>query len=389
MKRKIMHFIHGIKFVLDVSFYFLLFPLAYLLFGKKRYWLISEVDFDARDNGYHFFKYLNEKHKEINSIYLIQKNNPLYSVVASIGQTLEPGTFKHWLIYIASKYKIFTYIHGCCPNYHIRLLMKHIHSTGKSIALKHGISKNLHPIYFKKNAHLDMICCGAEPEYFFIDNNFGYKHGVAQYTGFARFDALHDVKSDNEIFIMPTWRRWLSNIGSINEFKQTEYYKNWSTFLTSNALHEYKMKYGLSIYYYVHPVFNKYLDAFKEISQDIVFLNSKDGNDIQSHLVSAKLLITDFSSVYFDFAYMKKPTIYYQFDEEKYYESHYIKAYFDYRRDGFGPVVCNLDQLINALDYQLSNGFLIEKQYMKNIDRFFPLNDNKNCERIFNAITHL
>lgn len=389
MKRKLMHYIHGIKYILDVIFYFLLFPVAYLLYGRKKYWLVSEVDFDARDNGYHFFKYLNENHKEINSIYLIKKDNQMFNDVSSIGNTLEPGTLKHWLIYIASKYKIFTYVHGCCPNYHIQLLMKHIHSTGKSIALKHGIFKNLHPNYFKKNAHLDLICCGAEPEFRFIDENFGYEHGVAQYTGVARFDNLHSKESNNEIFIMPTWRRWLRNIESVDEFKKTEYFMNWAAFLTSKKLKELKAKYGLTIYYYVHPTLNKFLDAFCDIPSDVVVLSSQGGNNIQSHLVSANLLITDFSSVYFDFAYMKKPSIYYQFDEEQYYESHYAKAYFDYRRDGFGPVVNEKELLLNTLDEMLSKGFRLEKPYLENIDRFFPLNDCKNCERIFNAIKGL
>ena len=389
MKRKIMHYIHGIKFVLDVIFYFLMFPLAYLIYGWKKYWLISEVDFDARDNGYHFFKYLNEKHKEVNSIYLIRKTNPSYSNVASIGKTLEPGTFRHWLIFIASKYKIFTYVHGCCPNYHIQLLMRHIHSTGKSIALKHGIFKNLHPNYFKKNAHLDMICCGAEPEFHFIDENFGYKHGVAKYTGLARFDRLHNFKLNNEIFIMPTWRRWLYEVKNLEGFKETDYYKSWFGFLSDNRLRILQEKYGFSIYYYVHPVLNKYLDAFTNVPANIVFLNSKDGNGIQEHLKSAKLLITDFSSVFFDFAYMKKPSIYYQFDEDKYYESHYIKAYFDYRRDGFGQVVCEKNELMNKLTKLLQNNFVIEGHYSLNINRFFTLNDAKNCERIFESIKEL
>lgn len=387
MKIKIMHYIHGVKFVLDIIFYFLLFPVAYLVYGRKKYWLISEVDFDARDNGYHFFKYLNEKHKEVNSIYLIKKTNPLYENVASIGKTLEPGTFKHWLIYIASKYKIFTYVHGCCPNYHIQLLMRHIHSTGKSIALKHGIFKNIHPNYFKKNAHLDMICCGAEPEFHFIDENFGYKSGVAKYTGLARFDNLHNIETINEIFIMPTWRRWLYDVKSIEEFKETEYFQNWFGLLSNSKFKELIKKYNFSICYYVHPVLNKYLYAFKESIPDVTFLNSKDGNDIQFHLKTAKILITDFSSVFFDFAYMRKPSIYYQFDENRYYESHYEKAYFDYRRDGFGPVVINQRDVVDEVEKLLSNNISIDKQYLKNIDLFFPLYDAKNCERIFKQIS--
>ncbi|MDY6378382.1 MAG: hypothetical protein SPL17_06810, partial [Bacteroidales bacterium] len=39
------------------------FPLALILYGRKKYWLISEVAFDARDNGIHFFKYISNNHK--------------------------------------------------------------------------------------------------------------------------------------------------------------------------------------------------------------------------------------------------------------------------------------------------------------------------------------
>lgn len=52
---------HGIIFILTIALFFVSFPLAFLLYGRKKYWLISEVDFDARDNGFHFFKYLNRE----------------------------------------------------------------------------------------------------------------------------------------------------------------------------------------------------------------------------------------------------------------------------------------------------------------------------------------
>lgn len=158
---------------------------------------------------------------------------------------------------------------------------------------------------------------------------------------------------------MPTWRRWLADIKSIDEFKETDYYKNWFGFLKDERLINLVEKYHYSICYYVHPVLNKYLDIFKGVSSNIKFLNSKDGNDIQSHLKSAKILITDFSSVFFDFAYMKKPMLFFQFDEDKYYESHYIKAYFDYRRDGFRPVCIDIDNLNKELDVILHNNSVI------------------------------
>ena len=42
----------------------------------KDLWIVSERGIDARDNGYHFFKYLRNAHPEINSVYIISKDSP-------------------------------------------------------------------------------------------------------------------------------------------------------------------------------------------------------------------------------------------------------------------------------------------------------------------------
>ena len=65
--------IHIFVFLFLFTFFLLLYPIAIFLFGKK-YWIVCERHNDARDNGYFFFKYLNENHPKINSIYLIDKN---------------------------------------------------------------------------------------------------------------------------------------------------------------------------------------------------------------------------------------------------------------------------------------------------------------------------
>lgn len=389
IKRIVIKIYHGIKMILIMIVFFLSFPIAYLIYGRKKYWLISEVDFDARDNGIHFFKYLNKYHKEINSIYLISKNNPNYEYVKNIGEVLEPNTYKHMLIYIASKAKISTLVHGCSPSGYITeyYLLKH-HPTGKNIALKHGVFKNLHNNYFKENAHLDLICCGAKPEYDFINNNFHYDKGVVRYTGLARFDGLHNLELKKEIFIMPTWRRWLDDIKDRNDFENSDYYQNWFSLLNSNEFKKIAKENNLEICFYVHPKLNRFIESFNGIN-DIKFLNSKAGDDVQTHLKQAMIMITDFSSVFFDFAYMRKPAIYFQFDEDRYYESHYVKAYFDYRDNGFGEVNTKYNEVVLSLKSIISNHISIEDKYLQRANDFFPLYDEKNCERIYNAIMEI
>ena len=379
---------HGIIYILTLMIFFISYPIAFALYGRKKYWLISEVDFDARDNGIHFFKYLNKEHPEINSVYLISKKNINYEHVKQIGKVLEPNGYKHMLIFIAAKAKISTLVHGCSPSYYItKYLCKH-HCTGKNVALKHGIFKNLHPNYFKENAHLDLICCGGKPEYEFIDKSFGYEKDVAKYTGLARFDALHNIEIKKEIFIMPTWRRWLDSIHNTEEFEISDYYKNWHSLLNDERLLNLAKENDLEICFYVHPKLNRFVDSFDGI-KNVNFLNSKAGDDVQEHLKQAAIMITDFSSVFFDFAYMRKPAIYFQFDEDEFYKSHYKKAYFDYRENGFGEVVKNKDEVIEGLNEIIKNNLKIKENYKVRCEQFFPLYDDKNCERIYEAVMEI
>jgi CDP-glycerol glycerophosphotransferase (TagB/SpsB family) len=113
-----------------------------------------------------------------------------------------------------------------------------------------------------------------------------------------------------------------------------------------------------------------------------------DDYDVQTLLIESKLLVTDFSSVFFDFGYMGKPVIHYQFDREQYINEHYdyTKGYFDYDRDGFGEVATHGDRLVDLIIGYVASDFALRDQYKQRIDRFFPLCDNHNCDRIYAEI---
>lgn len=56
----------------------------------------------------------------------------------------------------------------------------------------------------------------------------------------------------------------------------------------------------------------------------------REGGDVQALLKSAAFLVTDYSSIAFDFAYMYKPMVYFQFDQERFREGQYPSGYFRY-----------------------------------------------------------
>lgn len=83
---------------------------------------------------------------------------------------------------------------------------------------------------------------------------------------------------------------------------------------------------------------------------------------------------------------MKKPVIYYQFDYEKYRKEQFAEGYFDYRKDGFGEVCCQKEELLNELENVLKRHCMMEEKYEKLCDTFFELRDHLNCERIYKKI---
>ena len=259
--------------------------------------------------------------------------------------------------------------------------------VGKKIFLQHGIIKDDLPQLYQEKTKLDMFVCGAKPEYDFIRSEFHYKNGEVKYTGLARYDALNEYSTENQILIMPTWRMYFNN-QTDEEIEQSVYVKAWNDILSDGRLIEKLKERNLTLFFYPHYEMQKHISLFKSSSEHVVIADFAS-YDVQDLLKKSKLLITDYSSVFFDFAYMLKPCIYYQFDVKDFTEQHYGKGYFDYEKDGFGKAVSDSETLIEEIVKIINRNFKLEEQYSSNIRRFFQKHDANNCQRIFKEICKL
>ena len=379
--KKIRHFFGGFKGAFIVIFTFLLFPFARLFLWHKKIWIVSEFGYEARDNGYSFYKYMRKEHPEANCYYAIDFNSSDYPKIKELGNAIKFGSFKHFAYWCAARYIISSKTQGFCPSYYLTLLRKKIHLWGKYVFLQHGITKDDQKFLYKKPSKIDLFICGAKPEYDDIKAHYGYKNNEVAYTGFARFDDYFGLEPKNQILVMPTWRRYAENV----KFEDTEFFKTWYSFINSEELNAILKNSGVTLYFYMHPQFKQHLHLFKTNCSNIKVVPFEN-YDLQVLIRESKLFITDFSSLAFDFGYMKRPVIYYQYDEEEYFKKHYIKGYFDYRRDGFGPVVNSFNELLLKISKYLNNGFVTDNNYLDNKAKFFPLFDNNNSRRIFEAI---
>lgn len=109
--------------------------------------------------------------------------------------------------------------------------------------------------------------------------------------------------------------------------------------------------------------------------------------DYVDALRRGSMMITDYSGVGFDFAYMKKPIIYTQFDSDNIFDKHYYKkGYFDYIEDGFGDITHDYDSSIDAIIKMIESGCKMPKKYQNRVDKFFDYHDHDNSRRIYEAI---
>lgn len=367
---------------------FLLLPLAKLKFRNREVWLVCERGSDARDNGYHIFRYLRREHPEIEAWYLITPDSPDLPKIAELGNIAFRGTLTHWLVYISASRILTAFQQYYVPSSNKRFAQEVIRKNRQKVVfLQHGVIYNDFPVYYQERTHFDLFICGAKPEYEYVSRHFHYTNGEVRYTGLARFDALHTFSTKPQILIMPTFRKWLED-ASAEEFAQSEYAQRWNRLLHDPALSALAERYHVTVIFYPHQLMQKYIGHFSSPSDSIIIAD-RAHYDVQPLLMESSLLVTDYSSVHTDFAYMKKPLMYYQFDEEEVFRNHYGRGYYNYRTMGFGEVVEQEEALLALLEEYLRDGCRMKPLHLKRLEGFFELYDTHNCERIYKEIMTL
>ncbi len=380
-------------YIKNVFLLFVLRPAAFLLRKTNRdyrgLWLVMERGFDARDNAYWFFRYLREKHPDINACYVIDGGSPDFAKVSGLGRTVRWRSVRHYLMYLAADYLISTHVQPVAPDlmayYHLRQIG--IRPRGRQIFLQHGIISNGMDWMKYPRLKVDFFASGGKMEYDYLVSEFGFPEGVVRYTGLCRFDNLIRGNSPSgEILVMPTWRGVDYPQGE--RFPETSYYRHFQSLLDNPRLLSLLERLDLKLIFYPHIELQKELDKFRSPSDRIVLASWRD-HDVQTLLMRCDMLITDYSSVFFDAGYMEKPVIYYQFDIDDFRRYHYQEGYFSYEKNGFGPVVKTEEDLLDALYECAGDGFRMKKEYRDRLDAFYPFRDELNCERTYQILSQM
>ncbi len=385
LKRAIFYGTWLIRFSCCTIFYLIIsIPLRF----SKKYkdlWIISERLDEARDNGYWLYKWIIENKPDTNVRYVLAKDSVDYEKMPRKDLIIEPNSAKHYISYILSSYSVSTHMHGACPGKSFCIPFLFLMRRKKSVFLQHGITKDM----INLRGGLDIITAASEEEKKLLVRANPRYSGNVFVTGFCRYDQLEDLSEETQprmILVMPTFRKWLRDIARLKnpdkEFRKTTYYKKWNELLNDEKLGKLLRESNIKLLFFPHKEMQGLAHNFKSKNKSIII--GKPGEyDIQELLRKASILITDYSSVLFDFVYMGKPIVLYQFDKKDFFSKHYSTSGKPYP---FGDICEQSSEVADEVISTVERKYKMKKNYADDARKFFKYRDRNNCKRVYNLI---
>ncbi len=362
---------------------------------NKKIWITYDKMYKGGDNGEYFYRYmLSQKGKnKIKPYYIINKHYPDAKRMRKQGlKPIYMNSLKHKLYFLNADVIATTHanipIYSGCTVGGFELMQDLFY--GHVVCIQHGLA--IQDLPFDLNRvydNLEGFYCASPNEIENLSKDYyAYEDkDMLRLTGVPRYDGL---KSDDKkkILITPTWRRYIAmpaSIGNVRpyspNFKKTDYYKIYNSLINDEKLLQTARETGYEIRYVLHPTLSSQYGDFEQ-QEGVKVISSLDVN-YEKEFVESSLMVTDYSGVQFDFAYMRKPILYYH--PEK-LPPHYEEGGLDYERQGFGEICKEHDVLVDRLcEYMRLNCRMTEK-YKQRVDDFFAYSDHNNCKRIYDDL---
>jgi len=201
-----------------------------------------------------------------------------------------------------------------------------------------------------------------------------------QITGYPRSDMLlkkhsqKSTKNKKQVIYMPTFR------GSIGSDFDLFLNYGFNIDKLDSFLEKKNMTLDIKLHSFNQP--SPELIEKLEKSKNIFFL---EYDAIYEIINNYSMLITDYSSIYFDYLLLDRPIIFAPFDKDTYLKED-REFYFDYDEITPGPKASNWEEVIELLEEYLNNKDLYkeERETLKN--RFHTYQDTENSKRVYEAI---
>ncbi len=344
-----------------------------------RIWLIGETPHKAQDNGFAFFAWLRREQPGRRAYYVIAADSPDLARVEPLGQVVLRHSRRHVLLtllasrfvgshdaeylYASRSRSIVRRVGG------VRVFLQHGVTAMKNVTLNYGLRRMVED-------PPDVFCVNAPAEQQIVVDHLEYRRSQVPITGFTRFDALltPDVEVEPRILVMPTWRDWLADRET---FADSEFVREWIALLADLA--PWAAEHDMLLDLVLHPNMRHHAELF-----DLAGVTVRaPGDDLQTLLKASTLLVTDYSSVGWDFSFLDRPVVYFQFDRARFTGGR--PPYIDYRTQLPGDTATTAAAAVDLVEAALAHGG-IRPEMRERSRAFLQHADHEACLRTYDVV---
>lgn len=226
--------------------------------------------------------------------------------------------------------------------------------------LGHGLLalKRMTSDYSYGSGLFDRVSVGSTFDYKVHRENLGFGRDNVRKLGYPRWAGLLNAQeklelNDNfskRILYFPTWRPWIDKL-SDNEFIESDYFINIQKLINDKNILSILKENNCKLVVYLHPNIRRFSKQLVPKDSIYVHVITDENVSVEELEVQCDLIISDYSSVVWDFAIQHKPVIYYQFDQKKYIATQ--GSYIDLLHPIYGVVATDVESMSDTLEKQL------------------------------------
>jgi len=372
---------------------------------RNRYrdaWLLMDRADLGRDNAEHMYRWLQQNHPEVNAWFVLRRDSADFARLGAEGFRLVAyGSWQHQMLLHNTKQYVSSHV-GIDVSRPVFDRYLQNEAPWTFTFLQHGVIHNDLSIWLnRQQIRLFVATTPDERDGLAGDDSpYVFTEREVRMTGLPRFDKLRRIADSNpvekrrSIVIAPTWRNGLflppKRPGELRKpkpgFRESPFISSVLAVLNDPRLKALADD-GYEVRFVPHPNLAAHF-PYNAIP-GFVSVTTYAEADVQQLIGTASVFLTDYSSVAFDAAFAGAAVVYMQFDEGAIYGKDHTLApgYFEFERDGFGPVTRSINQALAAVVAGAREG--AAPLYAERIRETFPLWDTGACQRVFDAITEL
>ena len=384
------------------SFGSIIYVISFIIPKDENLWVFGAWFGDKySDNSKYLFEYVNNNHPEIRAVWLTKDKKTLKLIKDKKFEVVFSKSVKGYIIslranvgvlstgiddiipYTSGKMKIVQLWHGF-PNKKLFFdNPKHsLHNLRKLVKIIY----KFFPFLIRDFRNDNLFIASSNISRELISIRFNVPNERVKITGFPRLDSFESKNEKPQIFdFLAELKVKGKKIGiylpTHRSYDNINY--NVSSFLKTNINHiNTKLKeMGVFLLIKFH-YFN--INEYKQNCDHIIFIQDQDINqDIYTILKYTDFLITDYSSIFFDYLLLNNPIIFFQPDLTEYKKI--IDLHYDI--DLFpGHKANNWDNVIEIIEKLFGNNdmYIQERENLRK--KAYKYSDSKNSKRVFYEI---